>query len=318
MTVVDLHQHLWPEPFVDLLRRRSRAPYLRGWDLVTDHEPAYAVRPGDHDPAQRVEEDRRGGVDLACVSLSAPLGVEALPREEAVALINAWHAGVLTLPGHFAPWASVPVTEPDLDELSRLLDGAFVGVQLPATGLGTPAGWEVSAPVLRVAEQSGKPVFVHPGPAGPTVGAPSWWAPVVGYVAQMQAAWWAWQAWGGRRQLPHLRVVFAAGAGLAPVHQERWSTRGGEDGAVDPDLFVDTSSYGPQALDALARALGIDVLVLGSDRPYAEPLRSLLGEAATRAVRVDNPARVLGRPARLTSADRASADRASADREDVA
>ena len=37
------------------------------------------------------------------------------------------------------------------------------------------------------------------------------------------------------------------------------------------------------------RVLGIDALVLGSDRPYAEPLHEFLGEAATRAVRVDQP-----------------------------
>ena len=43
------------------------------------------------------------------------------------------------------------------------------------------------------------------------------------------------------------------------------------------------------------RTLGIDVIVLGSDRPYAEPLQSLLGEAATQAVRVGNPLRALGR-----------------------
>ncbi len=123
---------------------------------------------------------------------------------------------------------------------------------------------------------------------------PSWWAPVVGYVAQLQAAWWAWHAFGGRAQFPRLRLVFAAGAGLAPVHHERLTARGGRLGQVDPDVFVDTSSYGAQGLDALVRALGIDVLVLGSDRPYAEPIESLLGEAATQAVRVDNPRRALG------------------------
>ena len=39
---------------------------------------------------------------------------------------------------------------------------------------------------------------------------------------------------------------------------------------VDPNAFVDTSSYGRQGVDALSRALGIDVLVLGTDRPYAD------------------------------------------------
>ena len=43
--------------------------------------------------------------------------------------------------------------------------------------------------------------------------------------------------------------------------------------------------------------LGIDALVLGSDRPYGEPLAEFLGDAATHAVRVTNPTRLL-EPAR--------------------
>ena len=58
-------------------------------------------------------------------------------------------------------------------------------------------------------------------------------------------------------------------------------------------MYVDTSSYGPQALDALVRVLGIDVLALGSDRPYARPIDRLLGDAATHAIRVANPRRLL-------------------------
>jgi hypothetical protein len=294
MTAVDLHQHLWPEPFVERLRQRTHAPYLRGWQLVTFGEAAYDVRPADHEVARRIELDRQAGIGLACVSLSAPLGIESLPRDEAGPLLDAWHEGAFALPEHFAPWASVPTEEPDLVELTDLLSGRFVGVQLPATTLTAPAGWEAVGDVLRVAELTDKPVFVHPGPAASTGALPSWWAPVVDYVAQLQAAWWAWHAFGGRAQLPRLRLVFAAGAGLAPVHHERLTARGGQFGPIDPDLFVDTSSYGAQGLDAVVRALGIDVLVLGSDRPYAEPLESLLGEAATRAIRIDNPRRALG------------------------
>ena len=98
---------------------------------------------------------------------------------------------------------------------------------------------------------------------------------MVGYTTQLQAAWWGWHAARGRELYPGLRVLFAAGAGLAPVHHERHVARGGEPPTIDPDVFVDTSSYGPQALDALVRVLGIDVLALGSDRPYAAPLRRL-------------------------------------------
>ena len=295
-SAIDGHQHLWPEQLTDRLRARTRPPYLRGWTLHTQTEPPYDVDPAQHDVPARIEADGACGVGLSCVSLSAPLGIEHLPRSEVGALIAGWHDGARELPDHFAAWASVPAVDPDLDELAGLLRDGFVGVQLPATDLGSPRAWESAGEVLRVAERAGKPVFVHPGPADSRpadADVPAWWAPVVGYVSQMQAAWWAWQAARGRELFPSLRLLFGAGAGLAPVHQERHAARGGEPARIDPDLFVDTSSYGPQALDALVRVLGIDVLTLGSDRPYGVPIDRLLGDAATHAVRVANPLRLL-------------------------
>ena len=277
--------------------RRAKAPYLRGWTLHTDGEPPYDVDPDGHDVAARIAADREAGVGAACLSLSSPLGIERLPRPEARLLLDAWHRGVRDLPGHFRAWASVPTDGDCLTTLRALLDDdRFVGLQLPATDLLTPFAWERVARFLLVAELAGKPLFVHPGPEARRVLAgrlPEWWAPVVGYSAQMQAAWWGWHAFGGRTLFPRLRVVFGAGAGLAPVLVERHAMRGGGRMTVDPDVFVDTSGTGTRALEALVRVLGIDALTLGSDRPYAEPLTELLGDAATHAVRVVNPARLL-------------------------
>ena len=294
----DVHQHIWPEELVDRLRARTRPPYLREWVLHTEGEPPYDVDPTAHDALARVALDHEAGVGTACVSLSAPLGIETLPHRDAAPLIRAWHRGVADLPAHFRAWVSVPATDPDLDGLRTLLaDPRHVGLQLPATQLLAPSAWERAAPVLAVAEAAGVPVLVHPGPVPRSVvdrDVPGWWPAVVGYTAQLTAAWWAWHAVGGRRLLPHLRVVFAAAAGLAPVHHERHVLRGGQGEPVDPDVFVDTSGYGPRALDAVVRVLGIDALVLGSDRPYAEPLAELFGDAATHAIRVTNPQRLLG------------------------
>jgi hypothetical protein len=308
---VDLHQHLWPEQLTDRLRARTRPPYLRGWVLHTGGEPAFEVRPSHHDVAERIAADHQDGVGLACVSLSSPLGIESLVRPEASALLAAWHDGARELPGHFRAWASVPAVDPDPEVLAALLaEETFVGLQLPASDLLSPAAWDRLADVLRVVERAGKPLFVHPGPepAQPLAGrVPGWWAPVVGYVAQLQGAWWGWHAVRGRALFPSLRVLFAAGAGLAPVHHERHVARGGEPAPIDRDVFVDTSSYGPQAVDALARVLGIDVLALGSDRPYAVPIDRLPGAAVTHAVRSTNPRRLLsgdGRPHGLAAVTR--------------
>lgn len=295
---VDLHQHLWPEALVDRLRARSRPPFMRGRTLFTAGEKPFVMDTRGHVIAQRLAVNEAAGVRLACVSLSAPLGLEYLRRSEAGELLEVWHAAATDLPPGFAPWASVPAVEPDLEGLRVLLRGRFVGVQLPATEVSTPAGWQRVAEVLRVAEEADRPVLVHPGPVVPRPlrgDVPDWWAPVVTYTHQLHAAWWAWHAVVGRRQFPRLRVVFAAGAGLAPLHHERYATRGGTSRPIDSDIFVDTSTHGPQALDALVRALGIDAVVLGSDAPYGAPLTAFGGDAALHAIRVRNPQRALGR-----------------------
>ena len=112
------------------------------------------------------------------------------------------------------------------------------------------------------------------------------------YVAQLHAAWWAWTD-GGRDRFPQLPVCFAALAGLGPLHGERQRARGGGRGSIDPLTFVETSSYGMQAVDAVIRVLGIDVVCHGSDRPYAAPSPPALGDAALHAIRTRNPGRLL-------------------------
>src|SRR5207253_2939838 len=83
--------------------------------------------------------------------------------------------------------------------------------------------------------------------------------PLVPYVQQMHQAWFAFRTYG-RPCHPGLRVCFAILAGLAPLHGERAAARGAGRGVVDADAFVETSSYGPRAIDATVRVLGIDVI----------------------------------------------------------
>ncbi len=290
----DVHQHLWPAQLLEQLRRRSAPPMVRDWTLHTADEAPHEIDPADHDPDARARLDP--GTTRVLLSLSTPLGIELLAPDEAAPLLDAWHRGVLTLPEPFAAWASVSAIDPDLDGLKGHLSDGFVGLQISAAALAGPAAVEAVAPVLRLCEELDRPVLVHPGPAAampPHV--PSWWAPVVTYPAQLQAAWWAWHA-AGRQLLPDLRLCFAAGAGLAPVHHERFAARGGGRFVVDQDVFVDISSYRRQGIDALTRALGIDVVVLGSDRPYAEPPdtdHAFAGDAAAHAICVANPRRLL-------------------------
>jgi hypothetical protein len=235
-------------------------------------------------------------LDLALVSLSSPLGIESLASAEACELLAAYHDGVLALPAPFAGWAAACLTEIDPAGLGRELDRGFVGLQLPATALLDAAGYERIGPLLEVLEARGRPLLVHPGPTGGSLAvareAPHWWPAIVSYVHQMHAAWFSFRA-HGRRRHPDLRVCFAILAGLAPLHGERFAARTGDRNVVDEGVFLEISSYGTRAVDATIRVLGIDALVNGSDRPYAEPPELDLGPAALHALRSANPMRLL-------------------------
>ncbi|MFF3372520.1 amidohydrolase [Streptomyces sp. NPDC002680] len=297
MTSVDVHQHLWTPSLVAALRARREPPFLDGWTLYLRGEPPFALPPADHDIARRAELAAADGLGRVLVSLSAPIGVEWLPAAEARPLLDAYHEGSAELPKPFDAWAAACVRDIDADTTAKDLDRGFAGLQLPANALADAAGYERCAPLLDLLEERDLPLFVHPGPAAGESEGPGWWPAMVPYVQQMHAAWFAFRAFGRPRH-PRLRVCFALLAGLAPLHGERFAARSGglTDGDADPGVFVDTSSYGPRAVDAIVRALGTGAVVQGSDRPYAEPPLHPgfgLGGAAAYAFRISNPRRLL-------------------------
>ncbi|WP_328500000.1 amidohydrolase [Streptomyces sp. NBC_00457] len=291
--LIDVHQHIWPAAFIEVLRARTTPPCLDGWTLHLAGEPPYVVDPADHEVTARARLAAADGLGLALVSLSSPLGIEYLPPAEATELLTAFHDGALALPDPFGVWASPCLSEPDPEAVEHELRRGCVGLQLPATALLDAAGWQECAPLLDVLTRLGKPLFIHPGAAPATQDTPPWWPALVPYLHQMHASWFAFRAFGRARH-PRLRVCFAALAGLAPLHGERLAARGGGRGAIDFDVFYETSSYGTRAVDALVRAVGIDVIVSGSDRPYASPVIPDIGtDAAVHALRTTNPDRLL-------------------------
>ncbi|HEY5144811.1 MAG TPA: amidohydrolase family protein [Solirubrobacteraceae bacterium] len=309
----DIHQHLWPEPFTALLAERASVPYVRAEDerrsLVLAGEPESRIDRRAQDPDERAEQLASAGLHRALLAISSPLGIETLPRAEATPLLEAWNAAALALGVPFGVWGAVALDEPDGADVDALLDRGAAGISLPAGALASAQGLRHAAPLLAVLERRDAPLLLHPGPApARAAGAapePAWWPALTTYVAELQAAWLAFAQWG-RPAHPALRVVFAALAGGAPLHVERIGARGGPASAVhDPLVFYDTSSYGPRALEAAIRVVGLDALVHGSDAPVLA-LQQAPGHALGPGVRA---ALTLTNPARLLHGDAASGTR---------
>ena len=293
MPATDLHQHLWPDSLLRLLARRTAPPRLRrdagGWTLELAGEPPAPLDLSSHDAAARAATARADGLERVLVAPSTPLGIEALPAREAQPLLDAFHTGVLELGAPFGLWGSAALAAPSAGEVDALLDAGAAGLCLPAEALAGPRALRRVAPLLERLAARDAPLLVHPGAAADP-GAPAWWPAMTSYVAAMQAAWLAWAEWG-RPAHRELKVVWAMLAGGAPLHVERLAARGGPAAAVhDERSWFDVSSYGPKAVDAMLRVVGVDRLVHGSDRPVVDPPSlAALGPAFRHAVTSANP-----------------------------
>jgi hypothetical protein len=283
MPRADVHQHIWTESLIDRLAERDALPMVRRGDggptvLHSASEQPYVIDVVAETPQRRAALVREDGLDLALIAISSPIGIEALPRDEALELIDAHLDGVAALGEPFAAWGPLALDGADPGQVDALLTRGCVGISVAAGALATPDRLVAIGPVLDRVAARGVPLFVHPGRAPgqrsePTAfGEPLWWRALTDYVTQMQAAWLTFTACG-RREHPELTVLFAMLAGGAPLQYERLAARGGP--AIDlrdPRTLYETSSYGPAAIEMMARRVGERQLLYGSDRPVVEPV----------------------------------------------
>jgi 6-methylsalicylate decarboxylase len=277
----DVHQHLWPESFVRALERRREPPRLRGRMLELRGEGSFEIDLGPHELDRRLARLDRDGIDVAVVSLPPTLETEA--HEE---LRDAYHEGIRELVGA----SSGRLLALAADERCE----GFRGVCISAGAL--VAGVD---PLLDRLESGGGILFVHPGPpAAAPVDAPAWWAPVIDYTAQMQAAYAAWIA-RERERDRRLPVVFAILAGGGPFQLERLSSLGGAaEAELHPNVYFEAASYGRRSLDLCIATFGATQLLYGSDAPVVDPAPTLaavrsFGDTIARRVLSENPARLL-------------------------
>jgi len=283
MATFDVHQHLWPEPLLSALARRRTPPRLQGNVLELGCQGSFDVDLAAHDLQARLRDLDRDEIDVAIVSLAPTLEIELLPSAEAEPLLDAYHAGILDVSrqsgGRIRAFAA-----------GRVLDG-FPGVTVAAGAL---ADLDCLSSLLTELARRQGVLFVHPGPSVSPLGAPDWWGAVVGYTAQMQAAYAAWLS-GGAQRWPDLSVVFAVLAGGGPFQLERLRSRGGDPRlALRPNLYFETASYGAHAIALCLETLGVGQLLYGSDAPVIDSQPTLqavrgLGQAVADALCRGNP-----------------------------
>ena len=286
MPVVDVHQHLWPEPLLELLARRREPPRLDGSTLEVPGEPPLEVDLEAHRLEARIASLDRCGVDRAVVSLPPTLGAGALADEEWEEICEAYEDGIVALAR--ASERIVPLA-------ARGSAEGFVGACVGAPEL---LDLELLAPRLDDLELRRGFLFVHPGPSPARERTPPWWSAVVDHAAQMQAAYAMWLNSGVERW-PRLEVVFAILAGGGPFQLERLQSRGVSGRSLLYDtVSFETASYARRALELCLTTYGVGRVLLGSDAPGLDPELALdavraFGDAVAETICSTNPSRLL-------------------------
>ena len=273
---IDIHQHLWPEPFLAALRARRTAPRLEGWELLLPGRAAVRGRPRRARPRARAPRRPRRTATSWCSWRRPPRSASTgcRPRRPPSSPTPGSRARSRcrrrSAPGRWRARA-----EPDPAALRARSTAARSGSRSPPTCSPRPTGLDRLAPLLDVLDAARRPLLVHPGPAGDAGRARP--ARLVGARRAVRRPAARRLVGVGRRRpraLPAPAGLLRRARRARPAARRAPARPRRRPGA--PSTRSRSSRRRPTAprrVDAVIRALGIDVVCHGSDRPYAEPAR---------------------------------------------
>ena len=238
------------------------------------------------DPARRVEDMDRVGIDVEVLSVSTPnvYFAEGVAQVEVARVVNDAYAELMAArPARFKGFASIPMDagEAALDELHRALGVLKLnGVVLLSNVRGRALTDPAYRPFFAEADRMNACVFLHP--MLPVFAEPFReyvLGPLVGFPFDTSLAVARMCFDGLFRDFPNIRWVIAHLGGAIPYLMERLDS-GFRDFAecrqkIDQPpstylkrLHYDTVSFNPPAVRMARELVGADHLVMGSDYPH--------------------------------------------------
>jgi aminocarboxymuconate-semialdehyde decarboxylase len=305
---IDVHNHLYPREWIDYLEKRTKPPRMErtgstSWVFRSENVPiSHIRRAGHYDPAARIEDMDRYGIDIQILSLTIP-SVELVPANEGVTWarkVNDHLASVCQkYPNRFYAYATLPYQDVDeaVNELERAYkDLGVKGIIMFSSINGKPIASPEFYPVYARAEEYELPILIHPAP--PLTASimkklrlPS---PLFGFVLDTTMAVISLIFQGVLEKYPKLKLIHSHLGGVVPYMVGRiddsFNSYCEEYGLELPEapsyyykrqVYVDSISYHLPAMKCCLEWLGAEHIVLGTD--YAHPVGHI--EEAIRYVR---------------------------------
>lgn len=288
MRVTDIHAHLYPKAYLDLLGRVIRndsSTWAQGVAFLLEERMVPNRRMWDVEA--HIEDMDANGVEMEVLSLSTPMAYFAEEKDavEAARIFNDSLAEICAkYPKRFKAFASLPLphTDASLKELERAIDTLGLhGIGLGANALHAHAHVddERVLPVYPEISRRGLTVFLHPAvpPGVEEMYDYEMWVSA-GFLMDSTLAVLRLankgvfeQNSGMKFVVPHLGTFLLAGidrvAGQRPAQVE-----GGRP-VRDylQGLYYDSITANPAFWDCAVRTVGLDHIVFGTDYPFGRP-----------------------------------------------
>jgi len=294
MPVIDIHNHFFPRSWPDLAARYGTPD----WPWIRHTETGKAeIMVGDRffrqiysacwDPAVRLDEMDRDGVDMQVLSATPVLFAYERPVEHALDCARLFNDAALELcaqgKGRLKSLCQVPLQDIDASckELSRCMQTGHLGVQIGnhvgEKNLDDPG----IVTFLQHCADEGAAVLVHPWDMLAPQRMPNYMMPwTVGMPAETQLGIVAMILGGAFDKLPtKLHICFAHGGGsfafLLGRLENAWKHHPVAHGLCElpPSrylnrFYVDSAVFDDRALQFLVGTMGAERVMLGSDYPF--------------------------------------------------
>jgi aminocarboxymuconate-semialdehyde decarboxylase len=288
---IDLHTHYYPPRYFEMIRE-TPGDFSFGTDpagrTIIRYRGArfFGITPPMTDPARRLEDMDRVGIDVEVVSLSTPnvFFADASRQPEVARMVNDAYAELAARhPKRFRAFASIPMDAPQaaLGELHRAIgELKMQGVILLSNIRGRALTDPAYRPFFEEADRMGLCIFLHPMlPAQSEPFHEYVLGPLVGFPFDTTLAVARMCFDGMLRDLPGIRWIVAHLGGAIPYLMERLDN-GFRDFAECrakieelPSVYLkrliyDTVTFSPHTLRMARGLLGADHMVMGSDYPH--------------------------------------------------
>lgn len=288
---IDMHSHYYGGGLVDTLRARQTRPYLRtrddGVEVMIAMNGEFPFTEHYHNHRVSLAEMKATGLTHRMITFPGALGVDLLPADEIATAISDFNDHLAELQqsteGALIGLAGLPLSDIDLAcaEVRRIRrDLGLPGIILPSNYFNSFNELEELRPILTAANKYGCHVMLHPGLK---VGQ----EPPPRPADNMQYRLSAVDLQSSTAQValtvilsdlletyPNVSFQIVNLGGTLPFIFERIESIARHRNPDKPfpterlrQLWYDSASLGPRALEAAVKLLGADRIMLGSDYP---------------------------------------------------